>query len=291
MAQVTRNIVVDVSRPNYVLPITAKQGDCNSRYLKITIQDNEETISIPETSQAVLNYARFDGKRAAVFGVVNSDGTVTVPLDKSVLEFGGTLSCSVTILDEENQRKLTTTSFAISVEPAEYTDGDIRAAENYDVLLNLISKAEAAQAAAEDAQGLSEAARDTAIGDAEAAEESANQAKGYKEFIEDYAEAFSVFEIYNPSKQYVEGNKVSHNGSSYYCIKDSLGNAPTNTTYWLLIAEKGDTGATGATGAKGKDGADGHTPVKGTDYFTDADKLELVADVLAEIPVVESEGY
>lgn len=38
MAQVTRNIVVDVSRPNYVLPITAKQGDCNSRFLKIIIQ-------------------------------------------------------------------------------------------------------------------------------------------------------------------------------------------------------------------------------------------------------------
>ena len=46
--------------------------------------------------------------------------------------------------------------------------------------------------------------------------------------------------------------------------------------------ETGPAGATGATGAAGPAGADGHTPVKGTDYWTAADKAELVADVLAE---------
>ena len=44
--------------------------------------------------------------------------------------------------------------------------------------------------------------------------------------------------------------------------------------------EKGDAGATGPTGAAG---ADGHTPVKGTDYFTEADKTELVAQVKASL--------
>ena len=44
--------------------------------------------------------------------------------------------------------------------------------------------------------------------------------------------------------------------------------------------EKGDTGATGATGA------DGHTPAKGTDYFTDADKQEIaeVAAGMVDVP-------
>lgn len=46
--------------------------------------------------------------------------------------------------------------------------------------------------------------------------------------------------------------------------------------------EAGPAGATGATGATGPAGADGHTPVKGVDYWTAADKAELVADVLAE---------
>ena len=65
---------------------------------------------------------------------------------------------------------------------------------------------------------------------------------------------------------------------------------------------KGDTGPAGPAGPAGKDGApgqqgpqgepgapgapgqDGHTPVKGTDYWTETDKAEIVADVIAAIP-------
>lgn len=42
-----------------------------------------------------------------------------------------------------------------------------------------------------------------------------------------------------------------------------------------LKGAKGDTGATGPAGASGKDG---HTPVKGTDYWTAADKQEIIDD-------------
>lgn len=38
------------------------------------------------------------------------------------------------------------------------------------------------------------------------------------------------------------------------------------------------------TAPQGPPGADGYTPVKGTDYWTEADKAEIVAAVLAEIP-------
>ena len=44
---------------------------------------------------------------------------------------------------------------------------------------------------------------------------------------------------------------------------------------------KGDKGDKGDTGAKG---ADGKTPIKGTDYFTEADKQELVNAVIAALP-------
>lgn len=37
-------------------------------------------------------------------------------------------------------------------------------------------------------------------------------------------------------------------------------------------------------GLKGADGKDGKTPVKGTDYWTAADKAEIVADTLAALP-------
>lgn len=54
--------------------------------------------------------------------------------------------------------------------------------------------------------------------------------------------------------------------------------------------EKGDPGtpgkdgAPGAQGEKGDKGDPGKTPVKGTDYWTAADKQEIVTDVLAALP-------
>ena len=52
---------------------------------------------------------------------------------------------------------------------------------------------------------------------------------------------------------------------------------------------KGEPGEQGAQGEPGKPGADGHTPVKGTDYFTDKEKQEMVQAVLAAIPVYKGE--
>ena len=62
-------------------------------------------------------------------------------------------------------------------------------------------------------------------------------------------------------------------------IKDEGGN-------WNSIAAiKGDKGD------KGDTGANGHTPVKGTDYFTEADKQELVTAVIAALPSTEEVSY
>ena len=47
--------------------------------------------------------------------------------------------------------------------------------------------------------------------------------------------------------------------------------------------EKGDTGEQGPQGETGQVGADGYTPLKGTDYFTEEDKTELVNAVLAAL--------
>ena len=38
-------------------------------------------------------------------------------------------------------------------------------------------------------------------------------------------------------------------------------------------------------------GADSHTPVRGTDYWTDDDKIEIVNDVLELLPRAESGVY
>lgn len=50
---------------------------------------------------------------------------------------------------------------------------------------------------------------------------------------------------------------VSYQGSSYIALKETIGQIPTNTEYWDLIVEKGDT------------------PQKGIDYFTEEDIASL----------------
>lgn len=47
----------------------------------------------------------------------------------------------------------------------------------------------------------------------------------------------------------------------------------------------------GKDGIDGKDGQDGYTPVKGVDYYTEADKTEMVNAVLDAIPVWEGGRY
>ena len=51
-----------------------------------------------------------------------------------------------------------------------------------------------------------------------------------------------------------------------------------------LKGADGKPGAAGATGPAGVPGKDGHTPVKGTDYWTAADKQEIVNSVIAALP-------
>ena len=54
---------------------------------------------------------------------------------------------------------------------------------------------------------------------------------------------------------------------------------------------QGIQGIQGPKGDKGDTGADGHTPIKGTDYFTEADKQELVTAVIAALPSTEEVSY
>ena len=53
--------------------------------------------------------------------------------------------------------------------------------------------------------------------------------------------------------------------------------------------EKGDPGTNGKDGADGQPGKDGKTPVKGEDYYTEADKAEMVSAVISALPVYNGE--
>ena len=64
-----------------------------------------------------------------------------------------------------------------------------------------------------------------------------------------------------------------------------------NSPWQDIVALVGPQGEPGRDGANGKDGVDGKTPVKGTDYYTEADKQEMVGLVLAALPAAEEVSF
>lgn len=59
----------------------------------------------------------------------------------------------------------------------------------------------------------------------------------------------------------------------------------------LTPGPQGEQGIQGIQGEPGKDGEDGYTPVKGVDYYTEAEKQEIINAVLAAIPSGEEVSY
>lgn len=138
MAQIIKEITVDVAKKNLFQAIVAKQNDNNSRFLKVTLCNEGEKITVPSAASVIINAERADDSSAGFMGTVNSDGTVTVPLTSWMLALDDVVRCSISVIDTEEQ-KLTSTSFSIDVEAAEFSDTDITEDENYDILIRLIS--------------------------------------------------------------------------------------------------------------------------------------------------------
>jgi hypothetical protein len=69
---------------------------------------------------------------------------------------------------------------------------------------------------------------------------------------------------YNAGTAYTTGQSVSYtDGCSYVAIQNTTGNAPTNTTYWQKLADKGADGTQGAQGETGAQGAQGIQGIQG----------------------------
>lgn len=72
--------------------------------------------------------------------------------------------------------------------------------------------------------------------------------------------AWSNSTAYNPY------DTVSYQGSSYNCILANTNQAPTNTTYWSLVAQVGAVGAAGPIGPTGNPGGTGPAGATGQGY-------------------------
>lgn len=141
MAQIIQKISVDVSKPNFFQAIVAKQYDSGTRFVKATFIHNNEKVYIEPTATVTINATRCDGSKDSFAGVVNDDGTATLPLTYWMLELVGTVKCDISVLSGDS--RLTSTSFDLEVEKASNNSGDVSEDESYDVLLSLIERVEA----------------------------------------------------------------------------------------------------------------------------------------------------
>lgn len=136
---ITREISVDVAKRNIFSAIVAKQFDTNSRFLKVTLTNLGDVLTVPNTATVVINALREDGQSRAFLGTANTDGTVTVPLTQWMLELDGEVKCDISVVNAD-ESKLTSTMFILAVEEAAYSGDDIEEDEHYDLLVALLSE-------------------------------------------------------------------------------------------------------------------------------------------------------
>lgn len=70
-------------------------------------------------------------------------------------------------------------------------------------------------------------------------------------------DAFSPAGEYNATTTYHKFNVISHEGSSYVALQDVAGVEPPNSTYYQLLASRGEQGVQGAQGLQGPPGEAG----------------------------------
>lgn len=140
MAQILRNVILDVSDINRIQAIMGKQYDKQSRYLKVELVSLGEKIMVESNATVTINAKRPDGTAASYAGTVNTDGTVTVPLTYWMLQLDGTVLCDISIIVGDSM--LTSAYFELAVQVATVSEVDIETDDNYPILVELINEVE-----------------------------------------------------------------------------------------------------------------------------------------------------
>lgn len=226
-------------------------------------RDTHEPYIIPEGCTPVIKIAKPDKTFFVKDGIVQGDG-VLFETKPQAFTAAGIAKAEVSLFADNGER-ITTATFTINI-PAECTSKCEGESGDYvDVMSAQIRVAIEAADRAEDAAKRAENATDPA-------------------------------EIDRIVNEYLAENPPATGPAGPQGEKGEPGEQGPK-------GEKGDPGADGkegATGAPGKDGqngkdgedgADGYTPQKGIDYYTDADKAEMVAAVLAALPNGDEVAY
>lgn len=119
-----KRLRLPVSGTHYgsTVEFSAKQGDVNSRFLEITLIDDDGAITVPAAGQVQLNFTRADGQSCNDFGEVH-DGKILVRFTSTMLETTGRAGADLSVsgVDANSDPYLLTSStFYVEVEKTNY---------------------------------------------------------------------------------------------------------------------------------------------------------------------------
>ncbi len=252
------NIYIDTYRDNSVLKTNAEfvQGDADTNKFIIHLSQRREPFNLSGLTATITIKKADDEVIVGLCSIVDAEkGIIEYELGTNDISYPG--YCRATVEVYEGESRLTSNIFSFDVRE-QLDDGEsIESTTEYSVLQSLISDiqdieaVEEARVLAEDGRVTAENERVIAENERDIAEDARSTAEGIRssqegirvgnenERIENEL-ARAVFEEWDSTHTYEEGNKVAFEGRGYYALDSSQDVEPgTDPTVWLLFADKG----------------------------------------------------
>lgn len=138
--QTIQNLSIDFNQKGHKT-INTKQYDKETRYVVIHCTDNGIFVPLDNTVYANVRTMTADGRALLDSAMIQDDGTLLFELDDTLLAAPGRAATQIDIYQNGTEKRLTTMSFFINVEPSVYGDDAIVASDEFNALTELIKKA------------------------------------------------------------------------------------------------------------------------------------------------------
>lgn len=139
--KIIKECTLDCARFNSFKTYIAKQNDSNSRFVKVTLADDGEPLTVDDGNLVFFNVKRSDSKTKIFEGSIE-DGKLMIPIPNWALEKEGIIECDISVLNSDTQERLSSTKFQMMVESCVADSEEVSKDENYDFLFELITKAD-----------------------------------------------------------------------------------------------------------------------------------------------------
>ena len=210
-------------------------------YSDTAIESTNEYTNLTEALSTVNNIVSTEAARVAAENqrVANENARVSAEAERASAETARAAAENARV-SAETERASAETARA-SAESSRASSENIRKQAEEQRVSSETQRdtAETARSTAESGRRSAEAARVQEFNTIKAEAQDAATAEATRAANE---AARAVFEAYDSTKTYTKYNKVTYKGSTYMNEVPCTNKLPTDTTYWMLIAAKGDAG-------------------------------------------------